>query len=110
MSSCSLTISARVTDFELERLARDFGCQALALNPLGGFLQEVSGRRASAALSISELDVPLKRSRHAKRGWMHSPDAFGQVLNASCYSCLVFSIALLYWMPSLHWWHQRFQV
>lgn len=54
----------RGTDAELEKVACDFGCQALAVNLLASFLIGVTGHPASAAAEIPNLRI-AGRARQA---------------------------------------------
>jgi len=57
----------RGTDFELEQASIDFGNHALALNLLGTYLREVKGHHVSNVNEISNIDIPEKKGKHARR-------------------------------------------
>jgi len=57
----------RGSDSALEKVARDFGCHALAITLVASFIQEVTGHPASAAAGIPDLKVPVERGKHARR-------------------------------------------
>jgi tetratricopeptide (TPR) repeat protein len=57
----------RGSDTDLERVTRDFGRHALAINLLAAYLQNEPGRHAERAHSIPDLNLNDKEGRHPRR-------------------------------------------
>jgi tetratricopeptide (TPR) repeat protein len=57
----------RGNDAELEEATRDFGNNALAVNLLAAYLQEIPGHHISNAAKIADLDIPEEQGKHPRR-------------------------------------------
>jgi tetratricopeptide (TPR) repeat protein len=54
-------------DGDLEAATKAFGCHALAVNLLASYLRDIPQHPIAAAEDIPDLDIPVKKGRHARR-------------------------------------------
>lgn len=55
------------SDDELQRLSREFGNHALAINLLAEYLRLFPGHHARHGFEVPDLDIPEKQGKHARR-------------------------------------------
>ena len=68
----------RGTDAELEKVTRDFGCHALAVNLLVTYLEAMPGHNIADAANIPDLDVPVEKGKHPRRVMEAFAQRFGE--------------------------------